>query len=134
MGELDLDLRPAGADATEADPVGNTGENLEVISLMLEAAPVVKFVMLPTGSTVESTTSSSFDNKIGIRKSPDSFGKLGCSCCKCVQGASIMKARTRTFTIPGSKVEKGGKIKFVISLVFLDILFVNSFPSSQRGY
>ena len=41
MGELDLDSKPAGAEATEAFPVVDPGEDSEVISLTLEAAPVV---------------------------------------------------------------------------------------------
>ena len=42
MGEPDREPRPAGAEATETDPVGDPGEDSEVISLMLEAAPVVE--------------------------------------------------------------------------------------------
>ena len=46
VGELDLDPRPAGADATETEPRSFPGMDSEVMSLMLEALAVVTVGML----------------------------------------------------------------------------------------
>ena len=68
MGELDRELSPAGTEAIEIDPVGDPGEDSEVISLMLESFPVVELGTLTTGSSMESPTSSSVILKFGSLK------------------------------------------------------------------
>ena len=70
VGELDLNPRPSGAEATETDPRSDPGLDSEVISLMFEAVAVVEFGMLFTGSSIDSSTSSSLARQVGLAKVP----------------------------------------------------------------
>ena len=51
VGELDLDPRPAGAEAIEADPGVDPEFGSDVISLMLEVVAMVVPVILATGNS-----------------------------------------------------------------------------------
>ena len=101
-GELDRDLRPAGAEATETASCGDLVGDSEVIALMLEAAPVGELRMLLTGSIGVSTTSPSLAWKMGLVKVPMFFVSWEVTVANVLSEPASSKPEPESFTSRGA--------------------------------
>ena len=70
VGKHDLVSISVGAEAIDADSVGDPDWDSDVISLTFDSAPVVDFKMLVKGSSAESSAATSKTSRFGFSNVP----------------------------------------------------------------